>query len=133
MTDQRMWVRTLDGDVIAVDQVVRYATEEGTATGHVLTVHTASDWRHYVGPFVSGRQALDFARRHFGPVIDPADLADVADVAKYDPPGAVDAAEALDPAPCPPLAVGDTFTAADPRADDLPVGTVVEVIVRVES
>ena len=29
--------------------------------------------------------------------------------------------EALDPAP--PLAVGDTFTTADPRVDDLPVGT----------
>ena len=38
---------------------------------------------------------------------------------------AVYSPEALDPAPRPPLAVGDTFTAADPRADDLPVGTVV--------
>lgn len=77
----RMWVRTVDGDAVAVDQIVQYTPEEGAATGRtVLTVHAASDWRHYVGPFVSGRQALDFARRHFGPVIDPAELADVADI-----------------------------------------------------
>ncbi len=74
MTGQRMWVRTIGGDVIAVDQIERYAPEEGAATGHtVLTVHAASDWRgRYVGPFVSERAALDFARRHFGPVVDPA-------------------------------------------------------------
>lgn len=35
--------------------------------------------------------------------------------------------EALDPAPRPPLAGGDTFGGFDPRADDLPVGTVVVV------
>lgn len=105
----RMWVRTLDGDVIAVDQIVRYAPEEGTATSHTVltvhTVHTTSDRRHHLGPFVSERQALDFARRHFGPVIDPAELfvadkqrdasrsdevSPTADMAKYDPPGAVD-------------------------------------------
>lgn len=100
MTGQRVWVRTLDGDVIAVDQIVRYAPEEGTATSHTVltvhTVHTTSDRRHHLGPFVSERQALDFARRHFGPVIDPAELADVADLAKYDPPGAVDLLQALE-------------------------------------
>ena len=100
MTGQRVWVRTLDGDVIAVDQIVRYAPEEGTATSHTVltvhTVHTTSDRRHHLGPFVSERQALDFARRHFGPVIDPAELADVADLAKYDPPSAVDLAQALE-------------------------------------
>lgn len=87
----RMWVRTLDGDAVAVDQIVQYTPEEGAATGRtVLTVHTASDWRHYLGPFVSERAALDFARRHFGPVVDPADLA------KYDPPSAVDLEKALE-------------------------------------
>ena len=83
MTGQRVWVRTLDGDVIAVDQIVRYAPVGGTATGRTVlivnTVHTTSDRRHHLGPFVSERQALDFARRHFGPVLDPAELADVAD------------------------------------------------------
>ena len=100
MTGQRVWVRTLDGDVIAVDQIVRYAPEEGTATSHTVltvhTVHTTSDRRHHLGPFVSERQALDFARRHFGPVIDPAELAYVADLAKYDPPSAVDLEGALE-------------------------------------
>lgn len=99
MTGQRVWVRTLDGDVIAVDQIVRYAPEEGTATSHTVltvhTVHTTSDRRHHLGPFVSERQALDFARRHFGPVIDPAEL-NVADLATYDPPSAVDLAQALE-------------------------------------
>ncbi|HMT25946.1 MAG TPA: hypothetical protein PKD07_16580 [Microthrixaceae bacterium] len=109
MTGQRVWVRTLDGDVIAVDQIVRYAPEEGTATSHTVltvhTVHTTSDRRHHLGPFVSAPQALDFARRHFGPVVDPAGLSvedkqrdasrsdevsPTADMAKYDPPGAVD-------------------------------------------
>ena len=95
-----MWVRTVDGDVIAVDQIVRYAPVGGTATGRTVliinTVHTTSDRRHHLGPFVSERQALDFARRHFGPVIDPAELADVADLAKYDPPSAVDLEGALE-------------------------------------
>ena len=92
MTGQRMWVCTLDGDAVAVDQIVQYTPEEGAATGRtVLTVHAASDWRgRYVGPFVSERAALDFARRHFGPVVDPADLA------KYDPPSAVDLEKALE-------------------------------------
>ena len=92
MTGQRVWVRTLDGDVIAVDQIVRYAPEEGTATSHTVltvhTVHTTSDRRHHLGPFVSERQALDFARRHFGTVIDH--------LAKYDPPSAVDLEGALE-------------------------------------
>lgn len=111
----RMWVRTLDGEVIAVDQIVRYAPVGGTATGRTVltvhTVHTTSDRRHDLGPFVSGRQALDFARRHFGPVIDPAELfvadkqrdasrsdevSPTADMAKYDPPSAVDLAQALE-------------------------------------
>ena len=108
----RMWVRTVDGDAVAVDQIVQYTPEEGAATGRtVLTVHTASDWRHYLGPFVSERQALDFARRHFGPVIDPAEpyeadkqrdasrsdeVSPTADMAKYDPPGAVDLLQALE-------------------------------------
>ena len=115
MTGQRMWVRTIGGDVIAVDQIVRYAPEEGTATSHTVltvhTVHTTSDRRHHLGPFVSERQALDFARRHFGPVIDPAELfvadkqrdasrsdevSPTADMAKYDPPGAVDLLQALE-------------------------------------
>lgn len=88
MTGQRMWVRTIGGDVIAVDQIERYAPEEGAATGHtVLTVHAASDWRgRYVGPFVSERAALDFARRHFGPVVDPADLPDLPDTNEHEPP-----------------------------------------------
>lgn len=107
MTGQRMWVRTIGGDVIAVDQIERYAPEEGAATGHtVLTVHAASDWRgRYVGPFVSERAALDFARRHFGPVVDPAGLSvadeqrdasrsdevsPTADRAKHDPPSAAE-------------------------------------------
>ena len=111
----RMWVRTFDGDVIAVDRIVRYAPEEGTATSHTVltvhTVHTTSDRRHHLGPFVSERQALDFARRHFGPVVDPAGLSvadeqrdasrsaevsPTADRAKYDPPGAVDLLQALE-------------------------------------
>lgn len=113
MTGQRTWVCTIGGDVIAVDQIERYAPEEGAATGHtVLTVHAASDWRgRCVGPFVSERAALDFARRHFGPVIDPAELfvadkqrdasrsdevSPTADMAKYDPPGAVDLLQALE-------------------------------------
>lgn len=112
MTGQRMWVRTVDGDAIAVDQIVQYTPEEGAATGRtVLTVHTASDWRHYLGPFVSERAALDFALRHLGPVVDPAGLSvedkqrdasrsdevsPTADRAKHDPPSAAELLEHLD-------------------------------------
>ncbi len=116
MTGQRVWVRTLDGDVIAVDQIVRYAPLcASISPAHTVltvhTVHTTSDRRHHLGPFVSERQALDFARRHFGPVIDPAELfvadkqrdasrsdevSPTADMAKYDPPGAVDLLQALE-------------------------------------
>lgn len=84
----RMWVRTVDGDAVAVDQIVQYTPEEGAATGRtVLTVRTASDWRHYLGPFVSERAALDFARRHFGPVISPEGLPPAG---KTTPPTAAD-------------------------------------------
>ena len=80
MTGQRVWVRTLCGEAVAVDQIVRYGVAGLGDTGRaVLTVHTISDVAHHLGPFVSGRQALDFARRHFGPVIDPAEL-NVADM-----------------------------------------------------
>ena len=91
MTGQRMWVRTLCGEAVAVDQIVRYGVAGLGDTGRaVLTVHTISDVAHHLGLFGSASQALDFARRHFGPVIDPADLA------KYDPPSAVDLEKALE-------------------------------------
>ena len=74
MTGQRTWVCTLDGDAVAVDQIVRYKAVTGTATGRAVIEAFASDGRSPVrlGPFVSAPQALDFARRHFGPVVDPA-------------------------------------------------------------
>lgn len=91
MTGQRMWVRTFCGEAVAVDQIVRYGVAGLGDTGRaVLTVHTISDVAHHLGLFGSASQALDFARRHFGPVIDPADLA------KYDPPSAVDLEKALE-------------------------------------
>ena len=91
MTGQRMWVRTFCGEAVAVDQIVRYGVAGLGDTGRaVLTVHTISDVAHHLGLFGSASQALDFARRHFGPVVDPADLA------KYDPPSAVDLEKALE-------------------------------------
>ena len=107
MTGQRTWVCTLDGDAVAVDQIVRYGVAGLGDTGRaVLTVHTISDVAHHLGLFGSASQALDFARRHFGPVVDPADLilaADgpippTADVAKHDPAGAADMLAHLDAA-----------------------------------
>ncbi len=71
-----MWVRTIDGDVIAVDQIVRYKAATGTATGRTVVEAFTNDGLSavHLGPFVSPHQALGFCRRHFGPVIDPADL-----------------------------------------------------------
>ena len=36
MTGQRTWVCTLDGDAVAVDQIVQYTPEEGAATGRTV-------------------------------------------------------------------------------------------------
>ena len=113
MTGQRTWVCTLDGDAVAVDQIVRYKAVTGTATGRAVIEAFASDGRSPVrlGPFVSAPQALDFARRHFGPVVDPAGLSvadkqrdasrsaevsPTADAAKHDPPSAAELLEHLD-------------------------------------
>lgn len=42
----RMWVRTVDGDAVAVDQIVQYTPEEGAATGRTvldeLPIHTVA-------------------------------------------------------------------------------------------
>lgn len=107
MTEQRMWVRTVEGGVVAVDRIVRYEAVEGTATGRTLLQVVTGDvgLRDFLGPFASERQALDFARRHFGPFIDPT-LGGPSGMAR-------------------PLKVGDTFEATDQSARDLPVGTVV--------
>ena len=66
MTGQRTWVCTLDGDAVAVDQIVRYKAVTGTATGRAVIEAFASDGRSPVrlGPFVSAPQALDFAIEH---------------------------------------------------------------------
>ncbi len=77
----RMWVRTLNGVAVAVDQIVRYKVATRPMPGRVvIEAYTGDGWVARLGPFVSEPQALDFARRHFGPVIDPAELADVADI-----------------------------------------------------
>ena len=112
MTGQRMWVRTFCGEAVAVDQIVRYGVAGLGDTGRaVLTVHTISDVAHHLGLFGSASQALDFARRHFGPVIDPAGLSvadeqrdasrsaevsPTADRAKHDPPSAAELLGHLD-------------------------------------
>ena len=58
MTGQRMWVRTLDGDAVAVDQIVRYGVAGLGDTGRaVLTVHTISDVAHHLGLFGSASQS----------------------------------------------------------------------------
>jgi hypothetical protein len=92
MESQQVWVRTIDGDVIAVDQIVRYKAATGTATGRTVVEAFTNDGLSavHLGPFVSPHQALGFCRRHFGPVIDPADL-NVAEQGR--PSGSCDAAE----------------------------------------
>lgn len=91
----RMWVRTVDGDAVAVDQIVQYTPEEGAATGRtVLTVHTASDWRHYLGPVVdpAGLSVEDKQRD----ASRSDEVSPTADRAKHDPPSAAELLGHLD-------------------------------------
>jgi len=95
-----MWVRTVDGDAVAVDQIVQYTPEEGAATGRTVLTARRHDRHRAVrcsrDPRGADRRArampprsaaLDFARRHFGPVISPEGLPPAG---KTTPPTAAD-------------------------------------------